>query len=340
MKTNRYFLLYFFFLLPACFTVNAQEEIAVQVHEDIVWANPKGFELTLDIYEPQTGKPSYPVLIIFHGGGWLLNSKAIMSDMARYMATHGDLLVVNTNYRLLADLNNTTTANELVEDAMGAVLWVKDHIGEYHGDPRRVAVTGDSAGGHLASMVMLAGRQLESDGFSGDSLGFTPSYLPAGLSPEMVAEQDGLKLQAVVLSYTAFDLLKAAKNGFETANNPFWKYANSSPRGLFGDDASAETRPDFYRAVSPAYYVIDSEVYPLPPQLVLVGSLDPVTTPEIATRYVEQLKQAGQPVEFRVYEGKGHGFLDSGCPEYLTGCFEERAIPVLNDMIAFLQATL
>ncbi len=320
------------------FSVNA--DLPVTLHQDIQWAAPKNFPLTLDIYTPQTQKKSYPVLVIFHGGGWLLNSKSIMSDMAQYMAANGEMVVVNANYRLLADINNTTTANELVEDAMGAILWVKANIKKYQGNPKRVAVTGDSAGGHLASMVVLAGRRLESDGFAGSTIGFKPTYLPKKLTAEKMAKKDGLKVQAVILSYAAFDLQKAAKNGFETANNPFWKYANASPRGLFGKDFNVETRPDFYRAVSPIYCVPDAKDYKLPPQFVLVGSKDPMTTPEVAQSYVDELKQFNQKVEFKIYEGRGHGFLDSGCPEYLTGCFEDRAPPVLDDMIAFLRKNL
>lgn len=330
--------------LATCLASNADipsnANSTVKVHKDILWAQPNGFKLTLDIYEPKTKKKAYPVLIIFHGGGWLLNSKSIMDNMAEYMAKNGDLVVVNANYRLLGDNNNTTTANELVEDAMGVVLWVKDNIKQYRGNPEKVAVTGDSAGGHLASMVMLAGRQLEADRFEGNSLGFAPTYLPKNMTPEKIAQKDGLKIQAVILSYTAFDLQQAAKNGFETANNPFWKYADVTPRGLFGKNINVESRPEFYRAVSPINYIPNAKQYQLPPQFVLVGSEDSMTTPKIAQSYVNKLKQAKQTVEFKIYPGKGHGFLDSGCPNYMPDCFQDRAPKVLDDMIIFLKKSL
>jgi acetyl esterase len=323
-------------LISLLVCVSSRAEHPIKSFKDIQWAEPKGFKLTTDIYVPEIKKKNLPVLIIFHGGGWLLNSKAIMTDMAQYMASNADLVVVNMNYRLLADVNNTTTANEIVEDALGAVLWVKDHIKQYGGNPKQIAITGDSAGGHLASMVMFAGRSLESDGFAGDTLGFKPTYLPKNKTAEQLAKKDGARVQAVTLSYTAFDLLDAAKNGFETSQNMFWKWANATPRGLFGAGITTEFHADFYKAVSPINYIPDSKKYKLPPQFVHVGSLDGLTTPQVAGHYVDLLKQNNQSVEFKIYEGRGHGFLDTGCNDYTGGCFKDLAVPTLKDMIVFL----
>lgn len=147
----------------------------IKQFKDIEWAKPKGFSLTLDIAVPETTtskNKTKPVLIIFHGGGWLLNNKSIMTDLANSIATRTDIITVNVNYRLLADVDNTTTVNEIVEDAMGAVLWVKDNIKNYGGNPDQIAITGDSAGGHLAAMITVAGQNLDSDGFSKKTTGF------------------------------------------------------------------------------------------------------------------------------------------------------------------------
>ncbi|RYZ80233.1 MAG: alpha/beta hydrolase, partial [Moraxellaceae bacterium] len=171
------------------------------VHKNITWASPKNFALTADIYVPSTGKAKYPVLVIYHGGGWLINNNSVMNSMSEYVASHGEFVVANMNYRLLPDNNNTTTMNEIVEDAFGGLLWVKDNIAQYGGDPARVAITGDSAGGHLATMILMSGRNLETNGFSGKTLGFKPSYLPKRKTAERVAKTDGLKVQAAVISY-------------------------------------------------------------------------------------------------------------------------------------------
>ena len=46
--------------------------------EDVVWSSPEGMDLTLDIYTPNSSKSTNPVLIIFHGGGWLINDNSII----------------------------------------------------------------------------------------------------------------------------------------------------------------------------------------------------------------------------------------------------------------------
>ena len=316
--------------------VNAAE---VKVHKAIQFANPDNFPLTLDIYVPQTGKKSYPVLVIYHGGGWLINNNSIMNDMATTIARDGEFVVANMNYRLLVDQGNTVTMNQIIEDVFGGLLWVKDHIAEYQGDPRRVAITGDSAGGHLTAMILTRGRQLESDGFAGPSLGFKPSYLPAGKTAEQVAQEDGLKVQAAVVSYAAFDLHARAIGDFETDKNKFWGFANAKARGLFGDKVNARDNPDYYKAISPIYFVPNASDYRLPPQFVHVGSLDKATPPSAAQGYVDLLKAAKQPVEFKVYPNKNHAYLDNGC-NWDGSCFERDARWPVDDIIAFLNKTL
>lgn len=336
------FTLYFTFLLFAlsvCSSAFAEHEI--KHFRDIVWASPKGFDLTLDIAVPQTKTTAKtqakPVLVILHGGGWLLNNKSIMTDLSDSIAKRTDIITVNANYRLLSDLGNTTTVDEIVEDAMGAVLWVKENIHRYGGDPSKVAVTGDSAGGHLAAMVALGGRNLDSDGFDKKPLGFKPTYLPKGVTAEQVAKNDGLKVQATILSYAAFSLHTIAKEGgFESKDNPFWKWAGAEARGLFGDAINVNDNPEYYQAVSPDQYLVKADTYKLAPQFVHVGELDRMTTPESAKTYVEQLNNLGQSARVKVYPGKGHGFLDSGCNDYSNGCFKELSQPTVGDMVEFL----
>lgn len=262
-----------------------------------------------------------------------------MNDLASKIARDGDMVVANMNYRLLVDQNNTVSMNQIIEDVFGGLLWVKDHIAEYQGNPKRVAITGDSAGGHLTTMILMRGRQLESDGFAGSSLGFKPSYLPAGKTAEQVAKEDGLKVQAGVVSYGAFDLYKAAQGDFETPKNMFWKFANAEARGMFGNKITTKNNADYYKAVSPIYWVPTSSEYPFPPQFVHVGSLDKTTPPEAAQAYVDLLKAGKQPVEYKVYPGKNHAYLDNGC-NWANSCFDKDAVEPVNDIIAFLRKTL
>lgn len=303
---------------------------------DLEWARPEGFPLTMDIYTPKTGKKNYPVLIIYHGGGWLINNKSIMNEMAAYIASHSEYVVCNVNYRLLGDQNNTVTMDEIVGDVFGAVLWVKEHVGKYKGNAAQIAVTGDSAGGHLASMVITRGKALNATGFAKGPEGFLPSYIPSGKSLKKISEDGGLEVQAGLISYGAFDLLAACQGNFEQPSNFFWQMGGVQARPIFGKEISVSANPDYYKAVSPIYHIPQAKDRKLPPILLTVGSKDNVTTPESVKAYLAKLEAAGQRAQFWEYEGRPHAFLDSGKNDYLGVSFEKDAIDALKVMISFL----
>ena len=304
--------------------------------KDVLWASPDGFDLTMDIYTPLSGKPSYPVIVMFHGGGWLINDKSIMDQAAAYLATNSNYVVCNVNYRLLSDKGNTITLNEIVNDAFGAVLWVKSKISTYKGDSTRVAVTGDSAGAHLSAMIVNRGDQLSSEPFSSSSPRFTPSYLPEAKSAEQVAAENGLAVQAAVLSYGAYDLSEKGVSDFESMKNPFWWVSGSIARGLFGNGYNVDEHPLMYKAVSPSQNIPQAPGRQFPPQLLTSGSEDPVVSPESVKSYTEMLQSAGHTAVYWEYEGKSHAFLDSGSNRFLGSSFETDAPLALNVMIEFL----
>jgi acetyl esterase len=306
------------------------------VAQDVLWASPSGFDLTMDIYTPRSGKSSYPVVVMFHGGGWLINDESIMDQSAAYLVTNGEYVICNVNYRLLSDNGNTVMLNQIVEDTFGAVLWVKENIAGYHGDNSRVAVTGDSAGGHLSAMLVNMGNRLSSELFSPESLQFRPSYLPAGKTPEQVAQVNGLEVQAAILSYGAYDIYAAGVGGFEGVTNPFWLISGSVARGVFGDEFNVADYPEMYKALSPVYNIPPSSQRKLPPQLVTVGSADTLVTPVSVKAYMDQLQSAGHSVRYWEHEGRGHAFLDSGSNALLGTSFEADAPAALDVMIDFL----
>ncbi|WP_421876951.1 alpha/beta hydrolase [Marinoscillum sp.] len=328
---------WFFGLLSLMLTsVSAQELNDYSVAENVLWASPDGFDLTMDIYTPDTGRDAYPVLVIFHGGGWLINNKSIMNDMAKYAVEHGEYVVCNVNYRLLVDQNNTVTMDQIVEDVLGAVLWVQTNIGAYKGDPTKVAVTGDSAGGHLAEMVLIGGSQLSSTGFDEQPLGFRPSYLPDGVTCDQLMKRGGIEVQGAVISYGAFDLYASAKGGFEEPSNVFWQMGGAKPRGIFGAGKNVTSHPTLYQLVSPIYNVPLSYERKLPPQLFTVGSKDNLTTPELVSAYVETLREAGQDVTYWVHEGRPHAFMDSGKNDFLGISWEQDGVPAMKKVMQFL----
>jgi len=307
-----------------------------QMAQDIHWASPDGFALTMDIYTPKSGQEPYPVLVIFHGGGWLVNNKSIMTQASEYIATNADYVVCNVNYRLLGDQDNTVTIDQIVEDVFGAVLWVQENIGRYQGDPTRIAVTGDSAGGHLSAMIVNSGHKLDSRGYTPETLAFNPSYLPPGKTADQIADDGGIQVQAAILSYGAFDLYQSSLDGYESWTNPFWLLAGTRPRGFLGDDIDVATHPELYKGVSPLYTIETSDLRALPPQLLTAGSEDRLVTPESVQRYQKHLDQAGHPTTYWEYEGRTHAFLDSGSSMLLGSSFEQDAPVPLDVMIKFL----
>ena len=306
------------------------------VVKNMEWVKVLNKSLTMDIYTPSTGRSSYPVLVIYHGGGWLINTNAIMDSMAVYMVRHADIVVCNVNFRLLGDLGNTVTMNQIIEDALGAIAWIKEHIGAYQGDATRLVVTGDSSGGHKAAMVLLASDHLESDGFKGTTLGFCPTWLPPGKTAEELAASHALDVQGAILSYGAFDIYAACLSGMETSSNIFWALAGKTARRIFGVSYSILANPEMYKAVSPIYIIPKASTRPLPPQLCLVGSKDTTTPPASVKAYVDSTMKAGQPIEYWEYAGKPHAILDATPNSWLGTNFTRDAPAALDKMIAWM----
>ena len=306
--------------------------------KDVVWSSPKGMDLTLDIYTPKSSRSTNPVLIIFHGGGWLMNDNSIMDQMSQYLATNTEYVICNVNYRLLSDLENTVTLDEIVEDAFGAVLWIKDNIAKYKGDKTKIAVTGDSAGAHLSAMIVNSGMALSSNDEYEENLKFSPTWLPRNKTAEQVVEENGLAVQAAILSYGAFNIYKGSLDGFETFKNPFWLVSGSKARGVFGNQYNAEINQNMYQAVSPIYNIPKQVERVLPPQYFIVGSEDSVTSPASVKKYIEELDSHGQKTTYWEYKDRNHAFLDSGSNFFLGSNFNEDAPQAIDRIIGFLDS--
>ncbi len=339
-RLSRIFFIVFVIISTSCSHAVENESLTklneFKITKKVEWAKPDGISLTMDIYTPKTGKSNYPVLVIYHGGGWLINTNASMDSMSAYIVQHGEYVVCNVNYRLLGNQNNTIMMNQIVEDALGALVWIKENISAYGGDASKIILTGDSAGGHLAAMVLLAGNKLESDGFSGKSLGFKPTYLPQGKTAEDLAINKTLDVQGAILSYAAFDLYAACLGGFETSGNIFWTFAGKSPRGIFGNSINVNDNPEYYKAVSPIYLIPEIHQRTLPPQLCLVGTKDNLISPASVQYYVDEVKKAGHKAEIWLHEGRPHAFLDSQTNAFLGIEFAKDAPLALDKMLSFM----
>lgn len=326
------------FLLSFLHPSNQGSVVPIEKTTDIIWSSPKGFPLTLDIYTPKTGKKSYPVIIVFHGGGWLIHGKESMSSTSAYLSSHGEYIVCNVNCRKLGDLGNTVKMNEIIEDAMGAVLWVKANIAAYGGDPQTVILTGDSAGAHMIASVILMKNRIGSYGFDGVHFEYRPSFIPAGKSLEAIRNENLLEVKAAMFSYGIFDLLEAPMNRFETYINPFWTLAKIKPRGIFGDSINIKGQPNYYKAVSPFHQVENWKGKQLPPMFFAVGSKDLLTTPKSIQKFMNQLRVSGHSqIEYWVHKGRTHGYLDAESNFLLGNNFKDDGVPALERMLQFLK---
>ncbi|HVS14871.1 MAG TPA: alpha/beta hydrolase [Thermoanaerobaculia bacterium] len=120
--------------------------------EDRGIPGPAG-DLTIRVYTPE-GEGPFGALVYYHGGGWVIGSLDTHDHLCRALCHGAGCLVVSVGYRLAPEHRFPAA----VEDAWAALGWVAEHVAGLGGDPTRLAVGGDSAGGNLAAVVSLRAR--------------------------------------------------------------------------------------------------------------------------------------------------------------------------------------
>jgi acetyl esterase len=125
-----------------------------EVRTDIEYARADGEVLTLDVSVPQGDGP-FPTVIIVHGGGWQGGDKqfAGVKPLFEPLSKAG-FAWFSINYRLTPKHHFPAP----VEDVESAICWVKAHSRQYKVDPRRIALTGESAGAHLVAMAAVRAK--------------------------------------------------------------------------------------------------------------------------------------------------------------------------------------
>jgi acetyl esterase/lipase len=109
-------------------------------------------ETVLDILQPKApSKEKRPGVILIHGGGWVNGTKEQRTEYAALKYAQHGFVVANVEYRLAA----VATAPAAVTDVLKAAQWFHKNAKQYNVDTKRIVVTGDSAGGHLALMVAM-----------------------------------------------------------------------------------------------------------------------------------------------------------------------------------------
>jgi acetyl esterase/lipase len=240
--------------------------------------------LELDVYLPPDTSSRVPVVVFLHGGGWRLGSRrsagpafagAAPSPFER-LALSG-LAVASADYRLSGEARWPAQ----LHDAKAAVRWLRGRAGELGIDGGRIAAWGESAGGHLAALLGLTDKDLDGD------VGM--------LGPSSAVD-------AVVTWYPPTDLAALAR---DLDADPM--AADSREAQLLG--APLPTVPELTAQASPVSHAGPDA----PPFLLLHGRNDRFIPCVQSERLRDALQQAGNQVEFEVYDGADHMWL--GAPD-------------------------
>jgi acetyl esterase len=231
-----------------------------------------GGDIPVRIYVPTTEPGPRPVLVYFHGGGWVIGDLETHDSTVRALASGSGATVVSVDYRLAPEHPFPAP----LDDCLAAVRWVADHGAEIDVDPARLAVAGDSAGGNLAAAVVLALRDT------------------------------GPALRAQVLVYPVTDGTLGEPSMDENGDGYFLTKATMA---WFWDhymgDRDRATEP-----AASVLHAPDEALAGLPPALVVTAEFDPLR--DEGEAYASRLAAAGVDVTTSRYDGMIHGFFSMG----------------------------
>jgi acetyl esterase len=292
----------------------------ITVKHDIVYAKPGVKPLKYDVFMPK-GARNLPMIVIIHGGGWTANDEDVMRGLARELVRDGSFVVASMDYRWAGKADGDPTANtmaDLIDDVFGGIAHVVEHAAEYGGDPGRVGVTGDSAGGHLAAAASLMTNMIGSRGF-GKAPGvfeFMPSYLPKGKTAEQVRDGLSKAIKAAAPSYGVFGAALLSTYSEAHAEDLVWKEAIAP---LSHIPAATE------RAV---------------PQFLTRGTQDRLISDAAVKEFVDALVKQGQRAEYVQVGGANHAFFDWKPDAATKVTFAKYGVYYAAAMKAFFKSTL
>ncbi|MBG6105050.1 acetyl esterase/lipase [Micromonospora vinacea] len=243
-------------------------------HRDIVVNEVPGFRpLTLDLVVPVAAPQPAPVLVWIHGGAWMFGSPKHPADWLMEAdpftaAIRAGFAVASAQYRLSGEAHFPAQ----LDDVTAAVRWLRRHGDTVGVDRERIGVWGESAGGHLASMVALTGN-----------------------------DQDDSRVRAAVCWYAPSNLLTMQAQAHPSGTIDH-EAADSPESLLIG--APLAGNPEAGRAASPITYVTDQA----PPMLLIHGDQDLVVPVGQSEELAAALTAAGAEVELSVVRGADHCF--------------------------------
>lgn len=247
----------------------ADSKPEVEVKKDLVYGKGGDTEMQLDLAMPAKGDGPFPAMICIHGGGWRGGKRQDVTKVIQDLAGQG-YVAVTVSYRL----SQTAKFPAQIEDCKAAVRWLRANAKTYKVNPDRIAASGYSAGGHLASLLGVSNKD---DGLEGQG----------GNAKESSA------VQAVVNFFGPTDFTSAD-----------WeqKVADGALVPLIG--AKLSEKPDLYKKASPITYVRKGA----PPFLFFHGTEDKIVPITQARSMVEKFKGVGVEAKLTELKGQGHGW--------------------------------
>ena len=283
------------------------------VINNVEYAKPGVKILKYDVFKPD-GAKNLPAIVIIHGGGWSMNCEDVMRGLARELVKSGDYVAFSIDYRWIGngdgDQTPVTMAN-IIEDVYGAILHIQDHAKEYGIDPTKIAVTGDSAGGHLSAVAINMVNRIGDGGF-GVKEGvyeYKPTYMPDGKSIEQVRKDLTEAIKVAAPSYGVFD--------------------GNSLRRFVGGNNNEELK-----AIAPMDNIPNISERAVP-QLLLRGTNDSLINNAAVQTYTDALKAAGQTVEYVQVPGASHAFFDWKPDARTKATFKQYGVPYAATMKTF-----
>jgi acetyl esterase/lipase len=242
---------------------------------DATFLADDGAELTATVYTP-TGPGPFPAVVYFHGGGWVIGSRQACDLTARTLAKEAEVVVISVDYRLAPEHKFPTAWN----DALTAYKWATLKVGSWRGDPRRLALAGEGAGGTLALSTAI----------SAVNAGLTRPRAVIAIYPFV---QTGTSTESYVDSANAKPLNKATINWF-----------------------LEQTLTSTADTTDPRLHLLHAKLADLPAVTIVNAQIDPLRSDGAILE--EALKQVHNPVMRKEYEGVTHGFFGAA-PVLPTG---------------------